>query len=126
MTSKQATIVPSDNGFAVVVDGNVVRAGFTSRGMAAMWAARQKLYRGTTRRHAKPVIPPALEDQSIKPTRLLAAMTGESHWRFMVEARRGTYGPLFRLGSKGYGLGYGNWKRGLAARAINPPTSDAP
>jgi len=118
MPTKQASIVKTDNGFAVSLDGVTVRDGFKSPGHAAMWAQRQKIYERTTpRRGAKPTIPPALEDESIKSTRLLAAMNGESHWRFMIDARAGKYGALYPFG-KGQGLKFGAWKAGRDARAI--------
>jgi hypothetical protein len=117
MSKQNAEIIPCDDGFAVAVAGEIVRAGFVSRGHAAMWAARQRIYRGKTPRRAKPTIPPELEDQSIKSTRLLAAMIGQSHYRFMIDARAGKYGPLYRFG-RGEGLMFGNWKRAMAARIV--------
>jgi hypothetical protein len=114
----RATIHATDRGtFAVAVDGVVLRDDFKTRALAAMWATRQKIYEGTSPRRTKPIIPPELEDQSIKPTRLLAAMQGESHWRFMIDARAGLYGELYPLG-RGHGLKFGKWKAGRDARAI--------
>ena len=119
MSSKlNATIAPSASGWAVVVDGKVLHDGFVRPGHAAMWATRQGIYERTTpRRNLKPTIPAALEDESIKPTRLLAAMTGESHERFMIDARAGRYGELYPFG-RGQGLKFGAWKAGRDARAI--------
>ena len=52
MSSKQtATIEACGNGFAVAVGGEIVRTGFVSRGHAAMWAARQRLYERTRRQN---------------------------------------------------------------------------
>ena len=83
-----------------------------------MWAARQKIYTGTTPRRRQPEIPPELEDESIKKIKLLAEMSGESYPRFLAEAKKGKYGELYRLGKKILGLKYGNWKRGMAARVV--------
>jgi hypothetical protein len=51
--SQNASIISSDGGFAVAVDGEIVRTGFVSRGHAAMWAARKKLYQRKRRPAAK-------------------------------------------------------------------------
>jgi hypothetical protein len=117
-TKKRATIQPSDAGFAIINDGEIIRDGFTSRGHAAMWAARQKIYQGKHAPRRKPEIPPELEDESIKKLRLLAAMSGKSYWRFLAEAKSGVYGELYLLGKKTLGLKYGAWKRGMAARQV--------
>jgi hypothetical protein len=114
---QQAIIRPSGDGFVVAVNGKVVRGGFATRALACMWAARQKIYARKTPRRVKPPLPPALEDLSIKPTRLLAELDGQAHWRFMLDARAGKYGPLYPCG-RGEGLMFGEWKRGRAARAI--------
>ena len=113
----QATIIETSNGFAVSLNGTIVRDGFTSRGHAAMWATRQKIYQGTTPRRAKPTIPAEIEDYSIKPIPLLAAMSGDSYPRFLADAKAGKYGPLYPLG-KGHGLMFGNWKAGMATRVV--------
>jgi hypothetical protein len=46
MSKHNAKIIPSGNGFAVAVDGKIIRDGFTGPGHAAMWAARQGIYQG--------------------------------------------------------------------------------
>src|SRR5262249_16298050 len=116
---QKTRIVQTDDGKFALVDGygQIVRSGFRSKQLAAICGKRHKIYEGTTPSKRKTHIPPELEDLSIKPTRLLAEMTGESHWRFMIDARAGRYGELYPLG-RGHGLQFGNWKRGLATRAI--------
>lgn len=117
--AKNARIIPSDNGFAVVVGRHVFRDGFKDRAVAAMWASRQKsiIYKGITPRRAKPPIPPDLEDESIKPIPLLASMSGDSYRTFLADAKSGRYGELYQL-ANGFGLNFGNWKRGMAARIV--------
>ena len=115
----QATISPTERGtFAVAIDGEIIRNDFKTRALAAMWATRQKIYRGTSGPLTKPTIPPALEDESIKPVRLLAAMSGQSYPRFMIDARAGKYGPLYPFGNKSHGLKFGLWKAGRDTRVI--------
>jgi hypothetical protein len=119
-TKQNARIIPSDNGYAVVVGRHVFRDGFKDRAVAAMWASRQKsiIYKGVTPRRAKPTIPAEIEDESIKKIKLLAEMSGESYPRFLAEAKAGMYGELYQLGKNIFGLKYGNWKRGMAARVV--------
>jgi len=117
MPAKQASIIASDNGFAVSLDGVIIRDGFVSPGHASMWAKRQKIYESKSPPRRKPQIPPELENHAIKPTRLLAAMSGQSHRHFMVDARAGRYGELYSLG-RGRGLKFGAWKAGRDTRAI--------
>ena len=116
MAKKNASIQPTDRGFAVVVGGRVLHEA-RSRALCAMWAARQKIYKGVTPRRAKPTIPAEIEDHSIKPIPLLARMSGDSYRTFLEDAKSGRYGPLYELGN-GFGLNFGNWKRGMAAREI--------
>ena len=44
-------------------------------------------------------------------------MSGDSYRTFLKDAKRGRYGPLYDLGN-GFGLNFGNWKRGMAARIV--------
>ena len=120
LSTPQTTIRPSGpDSFAVVgADGATVRDGFKSRGHAAMWAAKQKIYQGKTPPRRQVEIPPALEDESIKKIKLLAEMSGESYPRFLAEAKAGVYGELYQLGKNIFGLKYGNWKRAMAARIV--------
>jgi hypothetical protein len=117
MSKQNAAIIASDNGFAVVVDGEIVRDGFVGKGHAAMWAKRRGIYhrQGPVRR--KPEIPANLEDDAIKPIPLLARMSHSGYPKFLAEAKAGLYGELYAVGN-GYGLKYGNWKRGMAARVV--------
>jgi hypothetical protein len=118
-SKSQATIVATDDGqFAVVLDGEIIRSGFKTRGHGAMWATRQGIYQGTTARRPEKQIPPALEDESIKRIPLLARMSGKSYPRFLAEVKAGMYGPVFQLGRNALGLKFGNWKRGMAARIV--------
>jgi hypothetical protein len=103
--------------YAVVVRRKVRRDDFPTRAVAAMWAARQGIYKGVTPRRAKPTIPAEIEDHSIKPIPLLARMSGDSYRTFLADAHDGRYGPLYEL-ANGYGLNFGNWKRGMAARVV--------
>jgi hypothetical protein len=114
---KQAKIIPSDDGFAVVVDNRIVRDGFTSRGHAAMWAARQKLYQRIGPPRRRVAIPSEFQDEAIQKIPLLARMSGDSYPTFLADAKAGKYGELYQLG-KGFGLKLGNFKRGMAARVI--------
>ena len=91
---------------------------FGVRGHAAMWAARQKIYEGTTPRRRQQEIPPELVDESIKPIPLLAKMSGKGYPRLLAEAKAGLYGELYQLGKNSFGLKFGNWKRGMAARIV--------
>jgi hypothetical protein len=119
MTStSEATIKRlSDGKYAVIRDGEILYSGFAGPGHAAMWAARQNIYKPKGKPRRWPVIPNNLEDESIKPLPLLARMSGGGYPRFLREAKEGLYGELYKLGN-GYGLKYGDWKRGMAARVI--------
>lgn len=112
-----AIIISSDNGFAVAVNGEIVRAGFVSRGHAAMWAARQKIYERKTPSRRPVEIPANLEDEAIKPIPLLAQMSGDSYPTFLADAKAGRYGALYQLGRR-FGLKFGDWKRGMATRVV--------
>ena len=119
MSSKQtATIESCGNGFAVIVAGEIIRDGFVSRGHAAMWAARQRLYQRKTAPRREIALPPDLEDESIKKIPLLAKMSGKSYPTFLAEAKAGAYGELYQLGKNIFGLKFGNWKRGMAAQTV--------
>ena len=88
-----------------------------------MWGTRQKLYQGSGPPRRKPAIPPNLEDESIKPIPLLSRMSGDSYPTFLADAKAGRYGELYRL-ANGFGLKFGNWKRGMAARVINKAAAE--
>ena len=117
MVKNAATIQSTGRGTYAVVLGGKVRHEARTRALAAMWAARQKIYQGTTPRRAKPPIPAEIEDYSIKPIPLLAQMSGDSYRTFLADAKAGRYGPLYQL-ANGLGLNFGNWKRGTAARKV--------
>jgi len=108
----------NDGSFAVIVDDEIVRDGFVSRGHAAMWASRQHLYERKTPRRRQVALPPDLEDESIKKLPLLARMSGKSYPTFLAEAKAGAYGELYQLGKNIFGLKFGNWKRGMAAQTV--------
>jgi len=115
----QATIRPSASGFALIgINGAVIRDGFKTRALAAMWAARKGLYQRTTPRPNKPTIPAELENDAIKGIPLLARLTGTAYWRFLAEAKCGLYGPLIQLGPNSFGLRFGDWKAAIASREI--------
>jgi hypothetical protein len=119
--SKKTAIIAADDGhFAVMLDGEILRSGFKGRGHAAMWATRRGIYQGSTPPKVKTEIPHNLEDESIKRTRLLARMSHQSPQRFLADARTGMYGPLYQLGKNIFGLKFGLWKAGMAAREIKP------
>ena len=112
-----AIIEPTERGtYALKVDGKVLHEA-PSRALCGMWGARKGYYQGVTPRRAKPTIPAEIEDHSIKPIPLLAKMSGDSYRTFLKDAKRGRYGPLYDLGN-GFGLNFGNWKRGMAARIV--------
>jgi hypothetical protein len=112
-----AIIQRTERGTYVLVVGGKVRHEARTRALCAKYGARQKVYRGKTPRRAKPTIPPDIEDHSIKPIPLLARMSGDSYRTFLADAHDGRYGPLYEL-ANGFGLNFGNWKRGMAARQI--------
>jgi hypothetical protein len=114
-----AAIIPTDDGrFAVVVDGEIVRSGFISRGHGAMWATRQGLYTGKTPRRPKINIPTELEDHRILKRTVAAKLVGEGYPRFLAESNAGLWGPRYQLGARGLGHAFGDLKRGMAARAV--------
>jgi len=98
-SESKATIVATDGGhFAVVLDGEIIRSGFKSRGHAAMWAARQKIYEGKAQPRHKPEIPADLIDERILKLPLAAKLTGRGYSRFLSEAHAGMWGELYLLG----------------------------
>jgi hypothetical protein len=113
----QATIRKTSNGFGVVVDGKVVSEHKT-RALCAMWASRKGLYRGTTQRKRQPEIPHDLADEAVRGIPLLARLSGDSYPTFLADAKAGRYGELYQL-SRGFGLRYRNFRRGMAARIIS-------
>src|SRR5262249_26247506 len=107
----------SDGSFAVIVDGEIARAGFVGRGHATMWAARRGLYRAN---RARPVakLPADLEDQRILKSPVAAKLVGKSYGQFLIESRAGKWGPRVQLGTKSFGHSLGDLKRGLMAAQI--------
>jgi hypothetical protein len=119
MSSKQtATIEPCGNGFAVAVGGEIIRAGFVSRGHASMWASRQHLYERKTPRRRQIELPPDLGDLRIVRSTHAAKIVGSSYPRFLEESRAGLWGPRVQISGNSFGHALGDLKRGLAARTI--------
>jgi len=119
MSKQTAIIVATDNGYAVQVDGVIIRDGFVNQAIAASWASRKGLYKGRTRRR-KTEIPEALEGEQIVRLPLGSRITGVGYPRFLDECKRGLWGELYQIGKKTFGLKLGNIRRGMAARAVQP------
>jgi hypothetical protein len=117
--AKNATIQPTESGtFAVVISGKVLRDNFPTRALAAMWAARQGVYKSPALPRRKPEIPDAPADEQILKLRLAARLTGRGYPRFLNEAKRGVWGELYQVGKNIFGVKLGNIKRGMASAQI--------
>jgi len=115
----QATIRSSPSGFALVdAGGAVIRDGFRTRALAAMWGTRQKLYTGTTPRRQKIAIPAELEDHRVLKRPVAATLVGEGYPRFLEESNAGLWGPVIRMGANTFGHRLGDLKARMAAREI--------
>jgi len=108
----------SDGSFAVIVDGEIARAGFVGRGHAAMWAARRGFYRANRPSRRETQLPADLEDQRILKSPVAAKLVGKSYGQFLIESRAGKWGPRVQLGTKSFGHSLGDLKRGLMAAQI--------
>ena len=118
MAKKNATIQPTDRGFAVVVNGKVLRDNFPSRALAAMWAARQKIYQGKTPPRRQVEIPPDLENLRVIRRPQAAKIVNKSYRQFRAESDAGLWGARYQIGINTVGHTLGDLKRGMAAREI--------
>src|SRR5262249_36964129 len=117
MSKQTATIEPCGNGFAVAVGGEIIRAGFVSRGHASMWASRQHLYKRKTPRRRQIELPPDLGDLRIVRSTHAAKIVGASYPRFLEESRAGLWGRI-QISGNSFGRALGDLKRGIAARQV--------
>jgi hypothetical protein len=118
MPKLNARIISSDGGFAVEVDGEIVRTGFVGRGHAAMWAARKGLYKRETPPRGQVALPSDLEDLRVIKSPQAAKIVGEGYRRFREKSKTGLWGPRVQINGRTFGHFLGDLKRGLASRII--------
>ena len=116
--AKNATIKLTESGtYTVVVGGKVLHEART-RALCAMWAARQKIYKGVTPQRREVEIPSDLENLRVIRRPQAAKIVNESYRRFRAESDAGLWGPRYQIGINTVGHTLGDLKRGMAAREI--------
>jgi hypothetical protein len=119
MPTKQASIIASGDGYAVSLDGKIVRDGFKNSGHASMWAARQGIYeRVTPRRNAKPDnIPEPLMDERWLAVPVIADLQNRPYQCVLPEVRAGIWGKPIKVGGH-YHVRCGDYRQKVAEREV--------
>jgi hypothetical protein len=116
----QTKIIKTDDGKFALVDGNdeIIRSGFRSKALCAMWGKRKSLYEGKPPKHRSIPIPEALMDERVFGIRFYAQLQSRNYQSFLVEARRGDWGTLLKLNGRDFGIRWGEYRQAVAAREV--------